>query len=819
MRNKSVVALLSMVVLAAGLSSNSLLSAGSAAGAGTSPAASLNFFDSNGSYSDGTATFYWDQDIYLSASTTDISTPFSCPSAATGASVFIALPGKENSRSGWTASTTTFLNRSKQVVSPNGKLSGLTVGSASDVRAVGGTWVLGLACTENSGAFVDYQVVRNVYVTRNTGDWTGASGSSTGPSSSGPSSTGVAGSSDEKVFTFKDSVYVAENTNGTAFAWDADIVGGPSSSNTAQPFTCPGNSTGAYVFISDLGSERTPASWYARKTASFIPNSQSVLQPVLNLSSLNLGSTAYVKSVGGSYSFGLSCTINTGATAIYASFRVINVTPVTGAWKAGAENGGTITPTYTPPSYSPSSSSSAPPSSSSGPSSSSSGGPTIAPIVPVVLPSWLGNNTLIYQANIRQMTPAGNFAAFQNSQLMRLKRLGVGILNFTPVTPISGTKHFGTLGSQYSVDDYHYVNPELLSSTGSESQFTELVSRAHLAGLKVIIGWNAQATGLDNPWLKNHPDWYQLDGNQKPLTPQNGLGLERDKALLNFSSPGLREAMAFEMSYWVSHFGVDGFSCANVANVPSDYWDRITAQVNAQVPSKLLWLADSYSSSASRNAFAAGYNVSLFQTLNQLGAGKLTPAQVIGSVTTSQNVPANNLLVNYTNTDILSDVIGSDVKRLGAATKLGSVLTFTSPGVPMIYNGQEVGLADKIKANDKSTIKWPAADAAKPYTDFYQKLILLRKNNSALGLSATTISTLKTSSKTVFAFVRKSGNNRVIVIGNLSAKPIKKVVIYTDSATGSYFNFDTTKAVSLGKTLKMKMPKFGYVVLSSQLAG
>jgi glycosidase len=108
---------------------------------------------------------------------------------------------------------------------------------------------------------------------------------------------------------------------------------------------------------------------------------------------------------------------------------------------------------------------------------------------------------------------------------------------------------------------------------------------------------------------------------------------------------------------------------------------------------------------------------------------------------------------------------------------------------------------------------------AQPYTDFYQKLILLRKNNSALGLSATTISTLKTSSKTVFAFVRKSGNNRVIVIGNLSAKPIKKVVIYTDSATGSYFNFDTTKAVSLGKTLKMKMPKFGYVVLSSQLAG
>lgn len=818
MRNKSLVALLSMFVLAAGLSSNSLLSSGSAAGAGTTPDTVLNFYPDN-FYDDGTGTYSWDQDVFLSASSSDLYSAFSCPSTASGASVFVAAQGRENSRSGWTAYSTTFLNGTKKVVSPNAKLSGLTIGNVSDIKSVGGAWVLGLACTENSGAFVDFQFTRTIYVTRSTGDWTGSSGSSTGPSSSGPGSTGVAGSSDEKVYTFKDSAYVAENTNGVAFAWDADIVGGPSSSNTAQPFTCPGNSTGAFVFISDLGSERTPASWYARKTASFIPNSQSVLQPVLNISSLNLGSTAYVKSVGGSYSFGLSCTTNNGGTAIYASFRVINVTPVTGAWTAGQELGGTITPTYTPPSNSSSSSSSASPSSSTKPSSSPSAGPTIAPIVPVVLPSWLGNNTLIYQANIRQMTPAGNFAAFQNSQLMRLKRLGVGILNFTPVTPISGTKHFGTLGSQYSVDDYHYVNPELLSSTGSESQFTELVSRAHLAGLKVIIGWNAQATGLDNPWLKNHPDWYQLDGNQKPLTPQNGLGLEKDKALLNFSSPGLREAMVFEMSYWVSHFGVDGFSCANVANVPADYWDRITAQVNAQAPSKLLWLADSYSSNASKNAFAAGYNVPLFQTLNQLGAGKLTPAKVIGSVTASQNVPANNLLVNYTNTDILSDVIGSDVKRLGAATKLGSVLTFTSPGVPMIYNGQEVGLSDKIKANDKSTIKWPAADAAKPYTDFYQKLILLRKNNSALGLSATTISTLKTSSKTVFAFVRKSGNNRVIVIGNLSAKPIKKVVIYTDSATGSYFNFDTTKAVSLGKTLKMKMPKFGYVVLSSQLAG
>jgi glycosidase len=277
--------------------------------------------------------------------------------------------------------------------------------------------------------------------------------------------------------------------------------------------------------------------------------------------------------------------------------------------------------------------------------------------------------------------------------------------------------------------------------------------------------------------------------------------------------------MAFELSYWVKHFGVDGFSCANVANVPADYWDRITAQVNADAPSKLFWLADSYTASASKNSFAAGYNVPLFQTLNQLGAGKLTPAQVVGSVSASLNVPSNNLFVNYTNTDILSDIIGSDVTRLGAATKLGSVLAFTSPGVPMIYNGQEVGLTTKLKAYDKSTIKWPAADTSQPYSDFYKNLILLRKNNSALGLSGTTISSLKTSSKTVFAFVRKSGSNRVLVIGNLSAKPIKKVVITTDSITGSYFNFDTAKAVSVAKTMKLKLPKFGYVVLSSQLAG
>ena len=65
----------------------------------------------------------------------------------------------------------------------------------------------------------------------------------------------------------------------------------------------------------------------------------------------------------------------------------------------------------------------------------------------------------IYEVNIRQYTAEGTFNAFAE-HLSRLRDMGVEILWFMPVTPVSRLNRKGSLGSYYAVSNYMEVNPE-----------------------------------------------------------------------------------------------------------------------------------------------------------------------------------------------------------------------------------------------------------------------------------------------------------------------------------------------------------------------
>ena len=85
----------------------------------------------------------------------------------------------------------------------------------------------------------------------------------------------------------------------------------------------------------------------------------------------------------------------------------------------------------------------------------------------------------IYEVNIRQYTPEGTFSAFL-THLPRLQDMGVDILWFMPITPISLLHRQGTLGSYYACSDYVSVNPEF----GSLADFQQLVRQAQERGMR-----------------------------------------------------------------------------------------------------------------------------------------------------------------------------------------------------------------------------------------------------------------------------------------------------------------------------------------------
>jgi len=163
----------------------------------------------------------------------------------------------------------------------------------------------------------------------------------------------------------------------------------------------------------------------------------------------------------------------------------------------------------------------------------------------------------IYEVNVRQYTKEGTLTSFA-LHLPRLADMGVTVLWFMPITPISIKGRLGTLGSYYACSDYTSINSEF----GTEQDFIAVVHAAHTLGMKVMIDWVANHTGQDHVWTRSNPNFYMQDSHGN-FTERNGWS---DVIDLNYDNQDMRAAMIEAMRYWVETAGIDGFRC-NIAHL------------------------------------------------------------------------------------------------------------------------------------------------------------------------------------------------------------------------------------------------------------
>jgi len=292
----------------------------------------------------------------------------------------------------------------------------------------------------------------------------------------------------------------------------------------------------------------------------------------------------------------------------------------------------------------------------------------------------------------------------------------------------------------------------------------------------------------------SHPSWYKQDYNQNILQLS---GKDSDLAALDFTKTDLRTAMIAEMKYWITNFDVDGFRNVNTTLVPVDFWNRATAELNLIKP--LLFAADASSSSLHQYAFAAGYNPAVLNLANQAGKNKATKAGVLAAVSAAKTgFSSQSFGLNFLTNNEVNAATGSEVKRLGASAKAMAALIFTAPGMPLIYSGQEIGSTKQLKLYDFDSITWPTSNSTQ---DFYAKLVALKAKNPALasGITAGSVTVLKTSNKYVAAFSRRSGSNVVVTLINVSNKKAR-TSLTTGTDAGTFFDLATGKKIKLAKT-------------------
>jgi cyclomaltodextrinase / maltogenic alpha-amylase / neopullulanase len=338
------------------------------------------------------------------------------------------------------------------------------------------------------------------------------------------------------------------------------------------------------------------------------------------------------------------------------------------------------------------------------------------------VPAWLRDG-VIYELFPRNFSAEGNFNGI-TARLNELKDLGVGIIWLMPIHPLGEKLRKGTIGSPYAVRDYYAINPDY----GTEADLKRLVAEAHRRGLKVIIDIVANHTSWDSVMMQ-HPEFYKQDANGKIVPP---VPEWTDVAGLNYENPKLREYMIAMLQHWIdpATFDLDGFRCDVASMVPTSFWEEARVALTKVKP-EIILLAEASKPELLVKAFDIDYAWPLHGTLNNVLVNGAPASEFKRSWDESlQQFPRSSLHMRISdNHDEARAVARFGIKGALAA----SALMFCLDGVPLLYNGMEVG--DATESGDpalfeKMPVFWHPKDRP-PLRDIYRDLIRFRRAHEA----------------------------------------------------------------------------------------
>lgn len=388
---------------------------------------------------------------------------------------------------------------------------------------------------------------------------------------------------------------------------------------------------------------------------------------------------------------------------------------------------------------------------------------------PISLPEW-AKNANIYEVNIRQYTPEGTFNAFK-THLPRLRDMGVDILWFMPIYPISDSRKKGSLGSYYAVSDFKNTNPKF----GSREDFKAVVDEAHALGMKVILDWVPNHTGWDHVWMKSNPDFYTKNDKGEIIDPLNEKGESMgwtDVADLNYSNRSLWDSMKNDMLYWVNEFNVDGFRQDMAMLVPLEFWKYNNSALLKEKPDLFLLAESEEKDHVNQHCFHAIYGWTFHHLLNDIAKGKKSAADI--DHWREHDFPKINrgLYMHFVTNHDENSWSGSEIERMGDAYKTMAVLAHLYDGIPLMYSGQEEPLKKRLLFFEKDTIPFQHLTNA----GFYKTLLHLKKEYKALwnGPFGGSVQRIMPHNH-VYAFSRTKDDQKVVVILNLSGNQQKVI--------------------------------------------
>ncbi|MBQ6823919.1 MAG: hypothetical protein IJP27_04645 [Clostridia bacterium] len=237
----------------------------------------------------------------------------------------------------------------------------------------------------------------------------------------------------------------------------------------------------------------------------------------------------------------------------------------------------------------------------------------------------------------------------------------------------------------YKIKDYYHVDCEY----GNDADLRAFIATAHELGLKVLLDLVYFHCGRNAVFVAEHPDWVEQEEDGRPL-----IGERWPFARINYQSEGMREYLWENMVTLIRDFDADGFRCDVGSRVPLDFWAEGKRRIQAVKPEAIL-INEAMDPEYVKEVFLYNYSCGDAAALLRVLSTK-DPAAVLQEYW--KNGQREKVIHHYENHDIASDKgVERNDRRYAEKLEAFLVLIYTLPGVPMLFNGNEI--ADTAEQN------------------------------------------------------------------------------------------------------------------------
>lgn len=465
--------------------------------------------------------------------------------------------------------------------------------------------------------------------------------------------------------------------------------------------------------------------------------------------------------------------------------------------------------------------------------------PTVAPTItagptPVAQPPAKGwwSNGVCYEVFVRSFFDSngdgiGDLPGL-TSRLDYIKGLGANCIWLMPI--MQSPSYHG-----YDTTDFYNVNKDY----GTNDDFKKLMQEAHARGINVLIDLVINHTSDQHPWFKEAQtpgsakrDWYIWSATDPGYKGPWGATawwpkganqfyygvFDASQPDLNYRNPDVTKEIYNVTRFWLQDMGVDGFRLDAARHLIEDGKNQVNT------PETKAWLRDwvKYYKSVKPTAFTVGEVNGSSDELQGYWPDELDSYFEFGLANSMVRSVAkdsplgflqaedlantswpyqrwSSFLTNHDQNRVMSLYQG-DVSQM----KLAASLLLTTPGLPFIYYGEELGAqGSKPDEEIRTPMQWDSSPTAgfttgtpwhKPNAtslatanvaaedkdpnsllNYYRKLIQLRRNSP--GLSGGSWTALTSNTDTVAAYIRQASDETVMVVANFDSKAVDNPVL------------------------------------------